>query len=172
LTITLSPARAARHEALYIELARFTAQITGLAERRPDAPVPEAARAIAEDLLFNAQAFFATGRRTRALPEPASDLGGLVTQLGRALSQLDAWETANSAWNTDLKCFAWLLREPLPVRRLRRENAAIVKTARQEREAERNRRNVYRLINAKVEEAYQRGFAAGSISPQKEAATG
>ena len=171
MTISLTRAHAARHEALYIKLARLTAQVTTLAERRPDAPVPAATRIIAADLLFDALPFFAAARRARALPEPVADLGGLATQLGHALSQLDVWEAANSAWNADLKCFTWLLREPLPVSRLRRENTAVVKTAQQKRESDRNRRAVYRLIDAKVEEAYRRGFAAASNSPQKDGAT-
>ena len=171
MTISLTRAHAAQHEALYIKLARLTAQVTALAERRPDAPVPDATRIIAGDLLFDAHPFFATARRVRGLSEPVADLGGLATQLGHALSQLDAWEAANSAWNADLKCFTWLLREPLPVSRLRRENTAVVKTDRQQKEDDRRRREVYRLIDAKVEEAYERGLAAASNSPQEDRAT-
>ena len=116
LTTTLTRTKTEAHEALYPELERLTRQLEAMAARRAGAPVPPATAAIAADLLFDTQRFMGT---RRGLPEVAADVGGLATQLGRALAQLDAFEAAHTAWQPDLKCFAWLLREPLPVKRLR-----------------------------------------------------
>jgi hypothetical protein len=125
-TPSLTRAKAEAHEALYPALARLVGQLEAMAVRKPAAPVPPATRAIAADLLFEAQAFGwnAAHRARRVLPEPAADIGGLATQLGQALALLDAYEAAHSSWNADLNCFAWLLAEPLPIKRLRPETSS------------------------------------------------
>ena len=169
----LTRERAALHEALYLQLERLTAQIAAIAQRRPEAPVPEATRAVAADLLYEALEFVEAPdrRRVRGMPEPAGDVGGLATQLGRALSRLDAWEAANSAWNADLKCFVWLLRDPLPVAQLRPQTAAIVKSKAQQSRTDEMRRAIIRRIDARFDEGYDAGFADASNSRQHKDAT-
>jgi len=164
MTHELTRQRAARHEALYLQLERLTALVSDLAARRPEAPVPEATRGIAADLLFEAQSFAAT-RRPRALPEPAADLGGLATQLGRALSQLDAFEAANSAWHPELKCFTWDCKDRMPVRRLRPQTAAILKTSAQQRRSDEIRRKIIARIDERYEEGYRAGMLAAQAGP-------
>jgi hypothetical protein len=160
----LTRQKAEAHEALYPGLERLTRQLEAMAARNPSASVPPAARAIAADLLFDAQRFSAGVRR--GLPEVADDLGGLVTQLGRALAQLDAFEAAHSAWNPDLKGFVWLLRDPLPVKRLRQETAAVIKSAKDKRQSDFYRSEVLRLMNAKVADSYDQGYADASSGHQ------
>lgn len=168
MTHHLTRQRAERHEALYPQLQRLTAQVTQLAARRSSAPVPDATRDIARDLLFEAQSF-AGARRPRGLPEPAADLGGLATQLGRALSELDAFEAANSAWHAELRCFAWQFTDPLPVRRLRPETAAIIKTNAQKRTADEMRRKIVARFDEKYEEGYEAGFRAAQAAAASQA---
>ena len=159
----LTRQKAEAHEALYPGLARLTRQLEAMAARNPSASVPPASRAIAADLLFEAQRF--SGGVRRGLPEVAADIGGLVTQLGRALAQLDAFEAAHSAWSPDLKCFVWLLRDPLPVKRLRQETAAVIKSAKDKRQSAFYRTELVRLMNAKVSESYDEGYRdASSVS--------
>ena len=143
-TQSLTRAKAEAHEALYPALARLVAQLEATAIRRPAAPVPAATRAIAGDLLFEAQAFGwnRPHRAPRPLPEPAVDVGGLATQLGQALALLDAYEVAHSAWNADLKCFAWLLDKPMPIKRLRPEPEVRATTQRTSRRVEEMRRKI------------------------------
>ena len=164
MTKPLTRQTAEAHEALYPALARLAAQLEAMAARRPTAPVPPAARSIAADLLFEAQAFgwHRPSRTRRDLPEPAADVGGLATQLGQALALLDAFEAAHSAWYPDRQCFAWQLLDPLPVRRLRPETSAIVKSAKQQRESDHMRSELIRLMEAKVASSYDQGYADAS----------
>lgn len=155
---TLTRQKAAAHEALYPELERLTRQLEAMAVRKPGALVPPATAAIAADLLFEAQRF--AGVR-RGLPEVAADVGGLATQLGRALAQLDAFEAANSAWDPRLKCFAWSLRDPLPVKRLRQQSDSM-KTAKEQRESDGRRAKIVKLFMARVETAYEQGYRHAS----------
>lgn len=146
------------HEALYPALERLTRQLEAMAVRRPAAAVPPATTTIAADLLFAAQRF---SHGSRGLPAVAADLGGLATQLGRALAQLEAFEAAHSAWRPELKAFAWALLDPVPVRRLRQQSAA-AGTARAQREGEGMRRKLVKLIDAKVATAYDLGYRDAS----------
>lgn len=143
LTTTLTRTKTEAHEALYPELERLTRQLEAMAARRTGAPVPPATAAIAADLLFDTQRFMGT---RRGLPEVAADVGGLATQLGRALAQLDAFEAAHTAWQPDLKCFAWLLRDPLPVKRLRQQTDIPPKTPQSSRAVEALRRKIAERI--------------------------
>jgi hypothetical protein len=158
LTPTLTRQKAAAHEALYPELERLTRQLEAMAVKRPGAPVPPATSAIAADLLFDAQRF--AGMR-RGLPEVAADVGGLATQLGRALAKLDAFEAENSGWNPRLSCFAWSLRDPLPVKRLRQQSDSM-KTAREERDSEGIREKLLKRFDERIERAYDEGYEHAS----------
>jgi hypothetical protein len=165
LTTSLPRQKAEAHEALYPALAKLTAQMEAVAARRPTAPIPAAARKIAADLLFEAQAFGwdRANRTRRELPEPAADAFGLASQLGQALALLDAFEAAHSHWNADLKCFVWQTQgTPHPVERLRPEPERAPQSATDKRRAEQRRLELRRLINAKVADGYDRGFADAS----------
>lgn len=165
MTTRLTRTKAEAHEALYPALEKLTAQMEAMAARKPAAPVPPAARAVAADLLFDAQRFGwnPPHRTKRPLPEPAADVGGLATQLGQALALLDAYEAAHCVWNADLKCFVWETQgAPLPVRRLRQEPARPQLTERDKRRSEQRRVEIKRKIEAKAEESYDRGYADAS----------
>ena len=166
------------HEKLYPELERLTRQVEAMTKRNPAAPVPPATSAIAADLLFEAQRF--SGGR-RGLPEIAADVGGLATQLGRALARLDAFEAAYAAWDPRLNCFVWALRDPLPVRRLRQQSATM-QTAQEERDGEAIRAKFMKRFTARIETAYEDGYrhategrepqgAFGSTSSERPAGT-
>lgn len=111
-------ALAARHEALWLRLTALHGQIAPIAARRPLGLVSPHSLTIAEGLLREALPFLGTGER---LPVAAADHGGLVTQLGQALAQLEHWESRNARWRPDLNAYVWLVAgdEILPVRRLR-----------------------------------------------------
>ena len=165
----LTRQKAEAHEALYPELARLTRQLEAMAARNPSASVPPAARAIAADLLFEAQAFGwnRPNRTRRDLPEPAADVGGLATQLGQALALLDAFEAAHSAFHAEHKCFVWLLADPLPVKRLRPQSAAIIKTARRKRDMDHIREKILGRLDERYDEGYQAGLRDASVSSQQ-----
>ena len=114
----VTPALAARHEALWLRLTALHAQIAAVAARRPQAAVSAQTIGVAEALLRDAQVFL--GERP-ALPMAAPDHGGLLTQLGQALAGLEAWEAANAEWRGALNAFVWKVvgEKPLPVQRLR-----------------------------------------------------
>ena len=109
---------AARHEALWLKLTALQAQVAGVALRKPQAEVAGHTGMVAEGLLREALPFLAAGD---PLPVAAQDHGGLATQLGQALAEMEAWEASNVGWRGDLNAFVWLVSgaEPLPVKRLR-----------------------------------------------------
>ena len=165
----LTKTKAEAHEALYPALARLTAQLEAMAIRKPAAPVPAATRAIAEDLLFEAQAFgwARAGRTPRGLPEPATDIAGLATQLGQALAILEAFELAHASWNADLNAFAWHVEgTSMPLKRLRQMPAAPKQSPKDERRKINYRKEVLRRFDIKIEEAYERGLRDGLDSSQ------
>ena len=159
ITPSLTRQKAEAHEALYPALEKLAAQVEAIASRKPAAAVPAATGAIAADLLFEAQRFL--GLR-RGLPEVAADLGGLATQLGRALAGLDAFETAHSAWHPEQKCFVWLLRDPMPVKRLRQVTHGVIKTARDLRLVEERRRKIMRRFEERFTDGYEAGYKDAS----------
>jgi hypothetical protein len=118
----ISKAQAAAHEALYPRVERLTRQAEAIGTKRPNAPVPEETRTIAEGLLFDVQAF-RPSRTRRGLPPAASSFAALASQLGQALAALDAFEAAHSEWNGVLKCRVWRtgFQPEQPVARLRQE---------------------------------------------------
>jgi hypothetical protein len=172
LTNSLTKQTAEAHEALYPALARLTAQLEAMAVRKPTAPVPTAARSIAADLLFEAQTFgwHRLNRTRRDLPEPAADVGGLATQLGQALALLDIFEAAHSAWHAEHQCFVWLLADPLPVKRLKPQSTAVVKTEKQKRRADEMRKKILGRLEEKYDEGYRAGLRDASSASQQPAA--
>ena len=113
----VTPLLAARHEALWLRLSALRTQIAPLAQRRPRAPVSADTAAIAQDLLRAAFPFLAADAPLPVAP----DHEALLTRLGQALAQLEAWELANTAWRAELNAFVWTVAgdAALPLRRLR-----------------------------------------------------
>lgn len=109
---------AARHEALWLKLTALHTQIATVATKRPQTPVSAHTITVAEDLLREALPFLVKGDH---LPMAAPDHGGLLTQLGQALAEMDHWEASHSRWDDLQKAYLWQVRGPLPlpVRRLR-----------------------------------------------------
>lgn len=153
---TLTRRLAAAHEALYPGLARLSRQLDALALRRPLAPVPPVLAALAAELLVAARPFAPAAKRR---PPPAGEIVGLATQLGHALSRLDAFEAAHTGWHPALGCFVWLLPEPLPVRRLRQKTTGLVTSAREVRTQGRMRDKLVEAIRIRAAESYDEGYA-------------
>ena len=111
-------ALAARHEALWLKLNALQVQVASAAGKRPQARVAAHTAMVAEALLRDCRPFLEAGDR---LPMAAPDCGGLATQLGQALADMQLWEAANTAWRADLNAFVWTVPgdTPLPVQRLR-----------------------------------------------------
>lgn len=95
----LTPARAARHEALYPRIAALAKQLEAVARTRPGQEVSGPVRSLAEDLLFEAREFRSRGER-RGLVAAAPDAAGLAVQLGQALAMLERWRDRNAAPGT------------------------------------------------------------------------
>jgi len=114
----VTPGLAARHEALWLRLSALSAQITPLANRRPQSPVSAETARLAQALLREARPFLET---PLCLPVDALDHGGLLSCLGQALAQLESWELANISWQAELNAFVWTIdgETPFPLRRLR-----------------------------------------------------
>lgn len=108
---------AERHEALWLKLSALHKQIAPLAARKPETPIAEQTRIVAEALLADAWVF---GPGWDKLPMAAPDHGGLLTQLGQALAEMENYEARQTGWHDDKKCFMWSIpNAPVPVRRLR-----------------------------------------------------
>ena len=151
---------AAAHEALYVRLERLARQVDALALRKPGAAVPAETLALAQALVKEV-ARFSPKARLEHHSIRAQDLAGLVTGLGQALARLDLFESAHSSWSGEHNCFVWRLRreEIAPVARLRQKAIGLTKTASEKRQDEHIRRGLTRLINAKVSDAYEAGYA-------------
>ena len=160
---TITPGRATQHETLVLKLEALLHELRPLALRHPDAAVPAPLATLAEALLFDARPF--TERRKReALPASAPQLSGLVVQLGQALATLDAFEVRHTAWSPKLSAYVWRLgRSDAPIARLRPRLAQM--TQDHQRDSERMRLEVIRLIEAKVSDAYERGVVEGRPGP-------
>ena len=108
---------AERHEALWLKLSALHKQIAAVATRKPEIPISEQTRIVAEALLADGWVF---GKGSDKLPVAAPDYGGLLTQLGQALAEMEDYELRHTAWHDDRKCFMWAVAgAPVPVRRLR-----------------------------------------------------
>ncbi|MET3927161.1 hypothetical protein [Devosia sp. 2618] len=109
---------AAQHEALWLKLTALHTQIAPIATRKPQTPVCAHTITVAEALLRDALPFVEDNDR---LPMAAPDHGGLVTQLGQTLAEMDSWEAANSRWDGPRNAYLWQVRggDVLPVLRLR-----------------------------------------------------
>ncbi|HEY9011093.1 MAG TPA: hypothetical protein VIN06_08740 [Devosia sp.] len=93
---SLTPARAARHEALTVRIEALVKQLEPVARSKPGQEVSAPVRSLAEDLLFEAREFRARGER-RGLVAAAPDYAGLFIQLGQALGMLARWRSRNPA---------------------------------------------------------------------------
>ena len=115
---TISRRKADRHEALFLRLAALARQTDAVAARRPQVPVPEDVRQLAEAALYESRGFRQHRRKGGILPA-APHYGGLSAQLGLALAEMTGFEARHTRWDGALKAQMWLVEgEPLPVRRL------------------------------------------------------
>jgi hypothetical protein len=153
--------KATAHEALYLRLDRLVRQVEALAARKPDAAVPAATQRLAAVLMSEVGRFHLEATLDRGSNPGAKDLAGLATELGQALARLDLFETAHSVWSVEHNCFVWQLRrdELAPVARLRQKATGFAKSAKEKKEGQRIRRELYRLMDAKVSTAYEQGYA-------------
>ena len=110
-------ALAERHEALWLKLCALHKQIAAVAARKPETPIAEQTRIVAEALLVEAWVF---GQGMDGLIVAAPDHGGLLTQLGQALAEMEHYELRHTGRHNDKQCFMWTIgKAPVPVRRLR-----------------------------------------------------
>lgn len=116
----LTPQTAARHEAVYLRMAALTKQAEAIAAKRPETPVPEAVRVVAEGLLFDCRPFVSR-HPGRALPVAAPLYGALAAQLGQALAGLVGFEARYTHYHPKQLCYVWRVGGEvlLPVQRLR-----------------------------------------------------
>jgi hypothetical protein len=164
MTNPLSPKTAQRHEALYLRLAALLRQAEAVAARRPDTAVPDAMRALAETLVYDARAFTGTGggRRPAGLPAVPPAYGGLAAALGEAFAGLEAFELRHTRWDAGLKCVVWRTSEgPQPVQRLHPEPAAPPASKKGESEM---LKKVRQMIIRGREGAYDNGYRAGYLA--------
>ena len=157
---TVTRVRAEAHEALVLKLDALLTELRPLAVRHHASPVPAALGTLVEGLLFDARPF-APRQHREALPVAAPDYGGLVIQLGQALAVLDAFEVRHAVWSPQHAAYVWRLGrgDPAPVARLRPRLTRPPEADR--RAGDRMRDAVVRRIDAKVEEAYERGLEEG-----------
>jgi hypothetical protein len=114
----ISHALAARHEALWLRVTSLHKDITTIAAKKPDAPVGDTERVLAEGLISDGRPFLSA--RHGKLPVAAQNFSGLAVQLGQVLAQLDDYENRHAAWNARQNCRCWRVEgEPLPIARLR-----------------------------------------------------
>jgi len=163
-TVTVREAEA--HEALVLSLEALLSELRPLAARHPLAEVPPPLIALSEDLLYEARPFTPRARR-EALPAAAPQFGGLVVQLGQALAALDGFEVRRSFWSPERAAFVWRLGrdETRPIARLR---PRLAKAADADRAAtDKMRAKLRRHIEARIEEAYERGLAEGRTGTER-----
>ncbi len=145
-----------RHEALVLRLEALVRPIEAIAARRPDEPVPASLARAAEALLFDARRF----TRQRGIPAAAPAYAGLAVQLSAARARLEAFELRHTAWDPALKCVVWITEgEKLPLRRLRPQPAIGPRSPAQERETEKIRLKLARMIDARYEQGYDDALA-------------
>ncbi len=165
----ISLQRARQHEALVLRLEALLGDVRRLAARAPEAAIGAPLRAAAEALLHEAQHFRLRGRR-EALPPAPPTLGALAIALGQARARLEAFELVHSFWSGTHKSFVWRTApRPLPIARLR--PATVADEQRQRHDTERMRKALLRRLEARIEEAYEQGYADGQTgtAPRPEA---
>ena len=157
-TPKITHALAERHEALWLRLNALHKDICAMAAKKPEAPVGETERILAEGLLSDIRPFLA-GRKKEALPVAAPLLAGLAVQLGQMLAKLDDFENRHAAWDARQNCRCWCVDgEPFPVARLRQSVAiAPLTTSR----GENIRDKLWERIMAQRRQAFEAGFIAG-----------
>ena len=165
MTTTITQTDAEAHEALVTRTVRLLRQAEAVSSRRPDEPVSPAVAALAADLLFEARRF---AKGAAALPMPAPTHVGLAAQLGQALAQLEAFEALHTVWDARFKAFVWRLSRGRvqPVARLRQPVTPPSET----RDSHTLRDLLAKRMQAKFEEEYERGYAAGKA--EREGAAG
>jgi len=162
----ITPSLAERHEALWLRLTTLHKDITAIAAKKPDAPVGDTERSIAEGLISECRPFL--GSRNEKFPVAAQNFSGLAVQLGQVLAQLDDFENRHAAWDARNNCRCWRVEgEPLPIARLRPSIAIVPLTTANGEDLRaklaRRRHNHERQI---FENGFQKGLSARHGPPQ------
>jgi hypothetical protein len=154
---------AERHEALWLALVALHKDTIALGAKKPNAPVTEPARIMAEGLLADCAPFIRQpGGR---LPVAAPDLVGLALQLGQALALLEAWESRHTTWDDRHKCRVWNCYERYqPILRLKPPAEALRHASRVN--PDEISRKLVKRIEGRRRAAYQQGYAAGLAARQ------
>src|SRR5215217_1975385 len=92
LTITIP--RAERHEALWLRMHALHKDICAIAAKKPEAPVGESERILAEGLIRDCGPFLT--KPIDAMPVAALHYAGLAVQLGQFLARLEDFENRHA----------------------------------------------------------------------------
>jgi hypothetical protein len=161
-TPTLTPAIAQAHERLYPRVTALLAQVEKLAGRHSQQPVPGAMRDVAKALFAEARKVL--GREAlRNLGGATADLGALSIGLGQLVAGLEAFEAAHSGWSGRAKCTVWTVEGPvMPVKRLKPAGVEAGQAATSDREANKARKDLTRLIMGRFVAGYDEGYRDAS----------
>ncbi|MDB5538555.1 MAG: hypothetical protein JWQ89_282 [Devosia sp.] len=153
------------HERLHPRIAALLKQVERVAARRPAQPVPEESLKLSRTLCREAAKLL--GREGRGIGVPAGpagpglDHGGLAVALGQAIAALEAFEAEHSGQSKKLGHAIWQIDgPPMPVTRLLPKGHGGKEVKTRDPEAERNRREVYRLIMGRFKAGYDEGYQA------------
>jgi hypothetical protein len=153
---------AERHEALWLRLEKLHKDITAIAAKKPDGPVGDAERSVAEGLIRECRPFIK--RPIDAMPAAALHFAGLCVQLGQFLARLEDFENRHAYWHAKLEARVWRVAGgTVPVRRLRQELAPYEHTTYQGRDL---RSELVKRMDAKEHRVFEAGFAAGRAARQ------
>lgn len=159
---SLTPGRAARHEALFVRIEALVKQLEPVARSKPGQEVSAPVRSLAEDLLFEAREFRPRGER-RGLVAALPDHAGLLAQLGQAVARLAAFEADHTGVN-EASTLCWLFTDGAqqPVQRL---HPAAPPKPPTDRELEELREKLTRFVAAKIVEGVRERLVALGVEP-------
>jgi len=160
-------ALAERHEALWLRLKALIDQVAATAHRHPHKPVTAQTRNVAEAILGEARVFLPRGTRER-LPPAAPDWGGLLTQLGQVLAQMEAYEAQNTGWDQASGARVWRsAHDTFPVRRLAPRIVVKHPSVSAPRQPDITK-ELGKMMKGRFHAEYQRGFEDGQKAARTE----
>lgn len=184
---TLTAEIVAAHERLYPRVAALLKQVERVAGRRVGVGVPDETVALARKLCDEARRllgregrgivprvgsgkgaeFSSSGSTRGSRPRPQNgqnpDATGLALALGQAVAGLESFESEHSGWSATAKCTVWQLDgPPLPVARLLPPGHHGKPIETRNRESERARQDLTRLIMARYAAGYDDGYRDAS----------
>lgn len=159
---TITTARAARHEALYLRLVALEKQVTPIAGKKPELALPGSVLGAARDLLVQVQALLGKRQKLMGVPGGGMDYATLGIALAEARTALDAFEAAHTYWDHGRKCLVWVIEpgEAQPVKRLLPPEGESKPAPNPE--SERARKELTRLIIARYSAGYDQGYQDAS----------